>query len=249
MNAAASHEIGVPPARRRPITAAQRTAAKVSGTLYLLLMLTGVWAEFFARAPLIVAGDAAATAAHIAAAESLFRAGMVANLVTFAGTVPLLVALYVIVEPINRAVALLAVAWRVVETAVLAMIAMIDFAVLRLLAGTGYLQPIETEQLQALARVLLALHSDGYRIGVVFLGLGSALFAYLLLKSRYVPAALALWGMFASTLLAATTLAIMLVPALAPLAIPGYYLPMMSFEIALGLWLVSKGLHGNRRDG
>jgi hypothetical protein len=38
------------------VEASQHTAAKVAGFLYLLMMVTGVFAEFCARGPLIVPG-------------------------------------------------------------------------------------------------------------------------------------------------------------------------------------------------
>lgn len=230
------------------VTKAQRSAAKVAGILYLLLMATGIWAEFFARGPLIVAGDAVETARNIEAAETLFRAGLVANLMTFAASVPLLVALYVIVEPVSRGLALLAAGWRLVETAVLAVIALNDLAVLRLLGGAGYLQPVAREQLEALARSLLALHSDGYRVGAFFLGLGSAVFAYLLFRSRYVHPILAAWGVFASALLASVSVGIMIVPHIGPAVIPAYYAPMFIFEVGLGVWLLTKGLQPPEAD-
>ena len=92
----------------RTIEPAQRTAAKVAGFLYLFLMATANFAEFYARGRLIVPGDAVQTATKIAASEWLFRLAVVSDLITFAGCVMLVVAFYVILKPINRNLALLA---------------------------------------------------------------------------------------------------------------------------------------------
>ena len=57
----------------RTIELEQHTAAKVAGFLYLLLMVTAMFAGFYARGPLIVHGDVAQTARNIAASQRLFR--------------------------------------------------------------------------------------------------------------------------------------------------------------------------------
>ena len=227
------------------IEPAQRSAAKVAGFLYLFLMVTGVFAEFYARGSLIVSGDAVQTATNIAASERLFRIGTVGNLITFAGDAILGWALYVVLKPVNKNVALLAAFLRVAESAICGVIALNDFVALRFLSGVNYLRAFDTAQLQALARVFVGVQSDGYRIGMVFFGLGSTVFGYLWFKSRYIPPGFAAWGIFASLLVAIVTLAMMVFPGLAPVVTPAYFVPIMIFEIALGLWLLVKGIRAS----
>jgi hypothetical protein len=224
------------------IEPAQRTAAKVVGSLYLFLMVTGVFAEFYARGSLIVPGDAVQTATNIVASERLFRIGTVSNLITFVGDVILVWALYVVLKPVNRSVALLAAFLRVAECSILAIIILNDFVALRFLSGASYLRAFDAQQLQALARVFISVQADGYRIGIVFFGLGSAVFSYLWLRSRYIPRGFAAWGIFSSLLVAIVNLAIMVFPNVAPVVTPAYFVPIMFFEIALGLWLLVKGI-------
>jgi len=221
---------------------AQHTAAKVAGSLYLFLMVTGMYAEFHARGSLIVPDDAARTAMNIAASELLFRTGAVGNLITFAGGIALVWALYVVLRPVNGNLALLAAFWRLAECAILAVITLNDFVVLRLLSGADYLRTMEAAQLQALARLFVGVQGDGYRIGIVIFGLGSTVFAYLWFKSRYIPRPLAAWGIFASLVVVIVTLAIMVLPSLGPVVIPAYYGPIFIFEVALGFWLLVKGI-------
>lgn len=225
-----------------PLEPAQHFAAKVAGFLYLFLMATSIFAEFYARGPLIVPGDAVQTAQNIAASETLFRLGIVSNLITFAGDVVLLLALYVILKPINRDLALLAAFWRLAESSILGLVVLNDFAALRLLSGADYLRIFDTNQLQALAQLFHSLHGAGYLIGVVFFGLGSTLFAYLWFKSRYIPRALATWGIFASLVAAIVTLAIIVFPGLAPVVGLVHYAPIFIFEVTLGVWLLVKGI-------
>jgi Domain of unknown function (DUF4386) len=229
----------VSPSRIEPT---QRTAAKVAGCVYLLTTVTANFAEFYARGRLIVPGNAAQTAQNIAAAERLFRLGAVSDLITFAGVVILVVALYVVLEPINRNVALLAAFWRLAECAIFAVITLNEFAALRLLGGADYLRAFSTPQLQALARLFISLQGAGYLIGLVFFGLGSTMFCYLWFQSRYIPRALAALGIVSSLVVALVTLAIMVFPSLEAVASPAYFVPIFIFEVTLGFWLLVKGI-------
>ncbi|MEA2337393.1 MAG: hypothetical protein QOE82_1400 [Thermoanaerobaculia bacterium] len=223
------------------IEPAQRTAAKVAGAWYLIAMVAGIFAEIYVRSRLIVPGDVMQTARNITASEWLFRIGTVTNLIVFAGDVVLLVALYVILRPVNRNIALLAVAWRIIDSGILAVNLLSDFAILRLLSGADYLRVFDAKQLAALARLFYGVEAAGYQIGFVFLGLGSAVYSYLWLKSRYIPKAIAVLGIFASLVMAFVTLAIMLFPSLSVIGLT-YMAPMFFYEVGLGLWLLFKGI-------
>jgi Domain of unknown function (DUF4386) len=133
---------------------AQHSAAKLVGFLYLLMMVTGIFAEFYARDRLILAGDVVQTARNFAASERIFRIGTVGDLITFAGDVILVWGLYVVLKPINRNVALLAAFWRLAECAINGVIMLNDFAALRFLSGVEYLRVFDEKQLQAPARTL-----------------------------------------------------------------------------------------------
>src|SRR5262249_26194906 len=104
----------------RAIEPAQRTAAKVAGLFYLLMLVTATFAGLYGTRLLIVSGYAVETAKRIAASEGLFRLGIASDVVTFAGDIVLIWALYVVLRPVNRNAALLAAFWRVAECAILA---------------------------------------------------------------------------------------------------------------------------------
>jgi len=223
------------------IEPAQRTAARLVGFLYLLTNATAIFA-FTVRGRLIVHGDAAQTAGNIAASERLFRVGIVAELITVAAVILLVAASYVVLKPVNRNAALAAVFWRLAENFILAIVVLNELAALRLLSGAEYLRAVDTQQLQALAFTLLRVYGDGFRVGFVFLGLGSAVFAYLWLKSRYIPRALAAVGIFGSLLMAIVESATLVFPGLASAVGMAYMAPMGVFEIGGGFWLLVKGI-------
>ena len=236
-----TNESGPPEAIIRPIEPAQRTAAKIVGFLYLFTMATSI-VGFSLRGPLLVLGDSAQTARSIAASERLYRISIVSDLLTLAGVLILIWALYVVLKPINRNVALLAAFFRLVENSIVAVSTLSAFAVLALLSGGDYLRAFDANQLKALVyTIAVRVHGAGFNIGFVFLGLGSTVFAYLWLKSRYIPKALAALGIVSSLVLTIVTLAIMMFPRLEALGL-SYTMPLGIYEVGLGLWLLVRGI-------
>lgn len=225
-----------------PIDESQRKATRVVGFTYLFAIVAGVFAEFYVRDHLIVYDNAAETARNIMAHERLFRFGIAANLTTFAADVVLLTALYVVLRPVDRNLALLAAFWRLIETTFLAATALNDLDVLRLLSGADYLRAFEADRLHALARLSIGAHGAAYQIGLLFFGFGSTVFCYLWFKSNYIPKALAAWGVFASLLVGTSAFAFIIFPNLAKIAQPGIYAPIFFFELIMGFWLLLKGL-------
>ena len=221
----------------------QRRAATVVGVTYLLALVPAVFAEFYVRAQLVVFDNAAQTALNIVAHERLFRLGIASNLTVFAIDAALITALYVVLKPINKSLAMLAASWGLIETAILAVVTLSDFDVLRILSGAAYLQAFEPDRLQALARLSIGAHHDTYNVGLVFAGLRSTVFCYLWFKSGFIPKTLAAWGVFASFLMGAFAWAFIIVPELAKVVTVGIYGgPIFLFELTMGFWLLLKGL-------
>lgn len=224
------------------INAEQRSAARVVGIVYLIAMATSMFAEFYCRGSLIVRGDAVQTAFNIAASERLFRLGSIIHLLTFASDAIMAVALYVVLRPVSRNLALLGAFWRLADCAILAVSVLNDFVALRFLGKAAYLQAFEPAQLQVLARVFIGVGAAGNQIGFIFLGLGSTVFSCLWWKSRYVPRGFAALGVFASLTLAFGTVVMMLFPAVEAKVGLAYMAPMFFYEVGLGIWLLVKGL-------
>lgn len=224
-----------------PIDDSQRRAARVVGFAYLLAMATAVLG-FYVRGHLTVPGNVSATAQNIVAAERLFRIGIAADVITFVVDIALITALYVVLKPVNRSLALLAAFWRLMETAVLLVATLNGFNVLRVLSGAEYLNVFEPNRLHALARLSLSAYGGAYSVGFVFLGLGSAVFSWLWFESHYIPRALAVLGVFSSLLLAACNFAFIVFPDFASVVGPAYMAPMGVFEVAMGGWLLLVGI-------
>jgi hypothetical protein len=222
----------------------QIKAARLAGLLYLVAMATGLFAEFYVRFPstLVVTGDAATTARNIVANERLYRIGIANNIFTFAIDVVLVWALYLLLRPVNRNLALLAVFFRLVETTIACVAIINSYVAMQFISDADHLKAFDSNQIQALS-VLHDTYALSFNVVAIFLGLGSTIFNYLLYKSRYIPRALAVWGIFSSVLLLISQFTIIIFPEMEKTIIPACYGPIALDEIALGFWLFIKGVN------
>src|SRR5438270_5697823 len=144
----------------------QRTAAKVAGVAGLLAFALVVFGNYVLLEPLVIPRNAADTARNILAHETQFRAALICFITYGIGAIVLLIALYVVLAPVNRGLALAGALFRLVF-AILWLIAPLNsLAALRLLGDATYLKVFEPDRLQALARVQLAGSFDDYYVGL-----------------------------------------------------------------------------------
>ena len=218
-----------------------RFYARLAGVIYLSAMGLSIVSQMFILGRL-VQDDPRATANNILASEGLFRLGIAIDLCIAVSDVVIAWAFYELLRAVDRSLALVGALLRVVDGSILAITTLIALLTLRLLSGVSYLLSFDQAQLQSLARLSVSARGLGSYVAFVFLGLGSAIFAYLLLKSAFVPKLLAGWGVFASLLLAIGSLLVIVSPTFAASASMIYMVPMFFYEVPLGLWFLIKGV-------
>jgi hypothetical protein len=224
------------------IDQSQRAAARVAGWSYLITFATVCYANF-GMLDRLITKNASETARNILAHEHLFRAGIVGNLFYCVGAVVLVTALYVVLSPVSRGIALLATLLRLIWVLMWLMATLRFFDALRLVEGDDNLQTFNPDHLHALARTYLDARVDYYYVGLLFGALASTICAYLWFKSRYVPQALAGYGFITSAWAAFCTLAFIVFPNFGNVVNLWWFdMPMGIFDIALSLWLLIKGL-------
>lgn len=221
----------------------QHKAARVAGFAFLFAMVIVVVANYGINFRLIVPGNAVDTARNISAHETLFRLNIACNLVYVLNIGVLLAALYVIFKPVNQSLALVAAICRLVLALMWVITALNTLGALRLLGNAPYLPVFEGDQLQTLARLQLASSYDAYYVGLPFWGLASTVSSYLWFKSRYVPRTLAVFGLVSSSWCVICAFAFIVFPHYeATVSASWFDVPMVLFELALGLWLIFRGL-------
>src|ERR1700720_1842015 len=92
----------------------QHTAAKVAGFTGLFAVAVVVFANYALLNPLIVPGNAAETARNFVAHDTQVRVVATCFLTYSASVIVLLAALYVILRPVNRTLALVGALFRLV---------------------------------------------------------------------------------------------------------------------------------------
>ena len=221
----------------------QRTAAKIAGWSGLLTFAIVVFGNYVLLNPLVVPGNAAATAQNIAAHQTQFRITVVCFLTYSLGVVVLLTALYVALKPVNPGLALTGALFRLVFALLWLLSPLNLLSMLRLLSNANYLQGFEPDRLQALARLQLGATFDNYYVGLPFFGLAATVCAWLWLKSNYIPRGLSIFGVIGSAWCVFCAFVYLILPNFNKI-VNDYIFdsPMALFELAVSVWLLIKGL-------
>src|SRR5213082_1998585 len=212
----------------------QRTAAKVAGAAGLLAVVLVVFGNYVLLGPLIIPRNAVDTARNILAHQTQFRLALICFITYGIGAIVLATALYIILAPVNRGLALAGALFRLVF-AILWLIAPLNsLAALRLLGDTPYLKIFEPDRLQALARVQVAASFDDYYVGLPFFGLAATVCAWLWYKSGYIPRALAVFGVISSGWCVICAFIYLIFPGFAKPVDPYWFdSPMALYELAV----------------
>jgi len=217
------------------------TIAHVAGLLYLVIIVSGIFAEVGVRGSLLIAGDASATASNILESEWLYRLGFVADAIMLLSDVGVAVLLYVLLKPVSKLLSLTAAAFRLTQAAVLSVNLLMYYSANLLLTGEAYRAAFDSEKLDSLALLFLDIHSHGYDLGLLFFGISSLIVGTLVSRSSNLPTPLG-YGLMASGIVYLTgSLTRFIAPQYLSMLEPAYIVPLVA-ELAFCLWLLFKGL-------
>ncbi len=222
--------------------ASPRFKARMAGVFQLLEALTATFGQVIVLNRLVVAGNAAATAANLLGHERLFWLGFASSLIGVACHIAWALLMYVLLKPVNRTLSLLAAFVILVGCAMQALTSFFYLAPLVILHGGSSLSAFTAEQWQALALMFFKLNAYAFNIDLVFFGLWCILTGYLIFRSTFLPRIL-------GVLLAISGLGFLtyLYPPLAyHLFIPYIATASALGEIPLELWLIVMGVNVQR---
>jgi len=219
-------------------------AARLSGLLYLVVIVGGVISELVVRERFRVADDAVATADNILANERLFRWGFASDVIAGLCVVPLIYLLYELLKDGNRHVARVAIFFSLVGISVQSAALLGHFAPLILLKrGVALGVPIELARAQAY--MALQLQSIGFAVALAFFGGTMLCRGYLIVRSAIVPRAIGVALLIEGVAYWANSLVDFVAPGSAG-AVLQILMAAGLAEVALCLWLLVMGVNATR---
>ncbi len=214
------------------------TNARVAGFTLLFYIAVGMTGLILSNRAMSGEGTAAKLAG-IAQHASEMRVVIVLELLECFCALVLAVTLYSITRDQDPDLAMLAMTCRVAEGVIGAVSLPRAVGKVWLATAAGADAP-DPAAANALGAVLLKLPSWSMPISATFFAVGSTLFAYLFLRGRMVPVALAWLGVLGS-ILALVVLPLQLIGLLHSPITDIVWLPLLVFEVWLALWLIIKG--------
>ncbi len=216
--------------------------ARTLGILYLIIIVVGALGQIFIRGTLIAPGDAASTAKNILAADSLWRIGIAGDIIMHVLDIPIILILYLLLKPVNKNLALLALLFNLIQTAVLAANKLNLLIPLFLLEKADHLTAFNPNQLHELSYLFIGAHDIGFGIGLIFFGFACLAYGYLIFKSGYFPKAIGVLIMIAGLSYLINSFTLILAPAYAGIILPVLVFALIG-ELSLALWLIIKGVN------
>ena len=223
--------------------------ARIAGALFLLLIVAAPIRLVIIPTTLFAPDDAGATLANIAAHETLFRIGILSDLLAGILTLFVTLALYRLFARTDRRLAILVVILGgVLPTAIYFFNVLNDAAVLLIARAPDFLAVFDKPQRDALAMLFLKLHSQEIGAAMVFWGLWLLPLAGLVLRSGFLPRFLGWWLVLNALAYLAQSVTWSVLPQFDDV-VTRIAFPLQFGEVALMLmlWLLLFGAHSTLR--
>ena len=219
--------------------------ARVGGVLYLIIIILGALGEAVVRGSIVVPGNPTTTAANLRSMEWLWRLGVGGEIVLLASATALALILYVLLRPVSRDLALVAVFFNLVCIAIEGVAAVSLAAALLPVTTDAYLGVFTPQQLDVIAMLSIRSHSTGFGIALIFFGVECVVLGYLIFRSGYMPRSIGVLMQVAGVCYVINSFALLLSPALSSRLFPAILIPSLIAELSLALWLLLKGVRAD----
>ncbi len=219
-----------------------KVVARVGGVLYLIIIILGALGEAVVRGSIVVPGNAAATAANLRAMEWLWRLGVAGEIVLLTSAIALALILYILLRPVSRDLALVAVFFNLVCIAIEGVAAISLAAALLPVTNAAYVDAFTLQQLDVIAMLSIRSHSAGFGIALIFFGVECVILGYLIFRSGYMPRLVGVLMQIAGICYVINSFTLLLSPPLSSRLFPAILIPLLIAELSLALWLLVKGV-------
>ena len=214
------------------------STGQLCGFLFLFILLTSILSQFLAGAAFNPT-DVPSTLNKVAANSQKFRISVIVDLISHVSIIALAGLLYIAFSPYNQTLALLGTLFRVAEGTIIALSETSSLVLLDVSHRSVSAADAQVEALESMGRTVISMGDWGYKIGLVFLVIGSLMYAILFVTTGTVPVALGWFGVLASLIAAGGILLSLINPNLSMVS----FLVMIPYEIVLGFWLLIWGGH------
>jgi hypothetical protein len=215
-------------------------AARIAGALYLSLLVFGPFSLMYVPSKIYVRGNATATASNVLTHETLFRFGIVADLLGSIMFMFVVMALYRLLSRVSTMHASHMAALGLVSAGVGFLNDLNNIAALILFRGGEFLTVFDKPQRDALGMLFLRLHGQGILIDELFWGLWLLPFGILVIKSGFLPRILGVLLIINCFAYVAVSLTNLLQMPFASVVEQYAFIPETG-ELWIILWLVIKG--------
>ncbi len=217
-----------------------KKTARTAGLLYIIYFVIHIFADVFGRSNIIVYGDAATTAQNIMSSEWQFRVGIVSDLLAALLFLLTAWALYRLLKPVNKNLALLFLLLNLVGVAIQSVSDLFLLASQLVLNNADYLEVFQVAQRQALSMLFLYVYKNGFMIAQIFYAAWLLPLGYLVFKSGFLPKILGIALMAHCVTWMMTALLFFLLPNFNAITYISYPLGFIA-EFGLALWLLIMG--------
>ncbi|HMG92715.1 MAG TPA: DUF4386 domain-containing protein [Chryseolinea sp.] len=219
-----------------------RNLARVGGILYLVVIVCGIYAEIFVVSRLVVGNDQAATANNILSQEALYRAGIIAHIVTLVSSSFLLGILFMIFRSTSEYLALSMAVFNIVTIAIEGVSILFEFETLSILKSKMLASTFSSDQINSLAYLPLKMQTTGYDLALLFFGVVCCLLGILILKSKLFLRWIGLLMLLAGACYLVNSLSSFTSPAFRNSLLPYILIPCFLAELSLSINMIA----GNR---
>ena len=223
-----------------------KNLARIAGFCYLIVIATGLFSEIFVRQALKVSNNALATAQNIQANEMLFRWGFVADLINFVVGIPTILILYHFFKKSNKILLQIALAFVIIQTAIIAVNLLNQITPLLLLSNETYLHTFQHNQLATLSLLSLNIQAQGYGIGLVFFGFYCIIIGFIIFKTNAIPKIIGVAYAIAGICYLIINFTMFLSKGFVNPLFIYLAIPFSIGELFLCLWLLIKGIDASK---
>lgn len=215
--------------------------ARKAGFLYLFLAITSIYGLVYVPSKIIVLQNAHATIRNIITSPTVFRLGVVSNIVYLVVFVFLVLTFYELYKEVNKKHATLMVALVLVGIPVAFVNELNHVVVLILLRDNNLSKTLDTGRLEFFVQLFVSVYEYGSFMVMIFWGLWLLPLGLLVIESNVIPKVIGILLLIGCTGYVVSSFVFFLSPQYGRIVFPIATIPSAVSEVALILWLLIKG--------